>query len=580
METPTLFSLLALLSSGLCVPPALAFPPHPPHGQQTLVRHETSHERNQRVETVTVSCYPDLMEITVKADMFEIGAPVSPDELRLGVVYGEACGPLASSPDEYKIVVGLSDCGTKHWMTESNLVYTNLLIYTPAASVDGLIRMEEAVIPIECQYDRKYSLSSSPLQPKWIPFTATRATVETLDFSLRIMTSDWLHERGSNIFYLGEPIYMQASVGVANHMDLRVFMSSCVATLYLDRMSTPRYDFVENDGCLVDSQLEGAHSQFLPRTQDDKLRLVIDAFRFHQEEQGHLYITCQLTATPVIADSPQPMLQTKACTYVNDRQAHPLPLLGVVWRSADGNDYFCGTCGGQNEVGYSKPRSHGTFGSLSHAVNSAASTGLTGQVYKEEHVGPILVLPTKKHGFIPKEELPPVLSKMQNPTFYGSQWRSGVASKMGMQPKTDLDKGLVPENLLPSLEHGAHKDLTKDKNNVTSRQGNVNEGMFVVLPSIFFFCCYNDLQMFLFIAEEDDEEASGEEEAVTSFYTTVDVAQKSPTQPSAVSDPPTPQADLRPEENKHTTVAPQRNVTVIPQQNEDQKPKEEKQPKK
>ncbi|CAL8305560.1 unnamed protein product [Merluccius merluccius] len=406
MKTPTLFSLLALLSSGLCVPPALAFPP--PHGQQTLVQqHETSHERNQRVKTVSVSCYPDLMEITVKADMFEIGAPVSPDELRLGVVYGEACGPLASSPDHYKIVVGLSDCGTKHWMTERNLVYTNLLIYTPAASVDGLIRMEEAVIPIECHYDRKYSLSSSPLQPKWIPFTATRATVETLDFSLRIMTSDWLYERGSNIFYLGEPIYMEASVRVANHMDLRVFMSSCVATLYLDRMSTPRYDFVANDGCLVDSQLEGAHSQFLPRTQDDKLRLVIDAFRFHQEEQGH------------------------------------------------------------------------------------------------------------KHGFIPKEELPPVLSKMQNPTFYGSQWRSGVASKMGMQPKT----------------------------------------------------------------EEDDEEASGEEEAVTGFYTTADVAQKAPTQPSVVSDPPTPQADVRPED-KHTTVAPQRNVTVIPQQNEDQKPPEEKQPKK
>ena len=43
--------------------------------------------------------------------------------------------------------------------------------------------------------------------------------------------------------------------------------------------------------CLMDSQLQGAHSQFLPRTQDNKLRLVIDAFRFHQEEQGE--VRCQ-----------------------------------------------------------------------------------------------------------------------------------------------------------------------------------------------------------------------------------------------------------------------------------------------
>lgn len=39
-------------------------------------------------------------------------------------------------------------------MTETSLVYTNLLIYTPTPAEDGLIRMEEAVIPIECHYER------------------------------------------------------------------------------------------------------------------------------------------------------------------------------------------------------------------------------------------------------------------------------------------------------------------------------------------------------------------------------------------------------------------------------------------
>lgn len=39
-------------------------------------------------------------------------------------------------------------------MTEGCLVYTNLLIYAPVASPHGVIRMEEAVIPIECHYER------------------------------------------------------------------------------------------------------------------------------------------------------------------------------------------------------------------------------------------------------------------------------------------------------------------------------------------------------------------------------------------------------------------------------------------
>lgn len=39
-------------------------------------------------------------------------------------------------------------------MDDDSLVYTNLLVYTPEPSPDGLIRMEEAVIPIECHYKR------------------------------------------------------------------------------------------------------------------------------------------------------------------------------------------------------------------------------------------------------------------------------------------------------------------------------------------------------------------------------------------------------------------------------------------
>lgn len=39
-------------------------------------------------------------------------------------------------------------------MTDDSLVFTNLLIYSPVASSAGVVRMDEAVIPIECHYER------------------------------------------------------------------------------------------------------------------------------------------------------------------------------------------------------------------------------------------------------------------------------------------------------------------------------------------------------------------------------------------------------------------------------------------
>jgi len=57
---------------------------------------------------------------------------------------------------------------------------------------------------------------------------------------------DWLYPRSSNVFTLGEPIGIEASVRVGHHTGLRVFVNRCVATLRPDASSEPRYVFVEN----------------------------------------------------------------------------------------------------------------------------------------------------------------------------------------------------------------------------------------------------------------------------------------------------------------------------------------------
>uniref|UniRef100_A0A8L0DJT0 Zona pellucida sperm-binding protein 3 n=1 Tax=Oncorhynchus mykiss TaxID=8022 RepID=A0A8L0DJT0_ONCMY len=297
--------------------------------------------RPVRVETVAVTCHSDYMEIVVKADLFKLGNLIDVDDLRLGVEQyqdQEPCRATASAAgDEYRIFAALSDCGTKYMLNEDSLIYANLLRYTPRTTPDGVIRMAGAVIPIECHYERKYSLDSSSLQPTWIPFTATVSAEDTLQFSLKFMTSDWLYERGSGVYFLGDPINIEASVRVAHHTRLRVFVSSCVATLDPDSNSVPRYEdapicilILSPSRCLTDSQLPGSRSGFMRRTQDNKLGFHIDAFRFYQEDRAELYITCHLMAVPVM-DHAEP--SNKACSFIDGR-----------WRSADENDLLCGPC--------------------------------------------------------------------------------------------------------------------------------------------------------------------------------------------------------------------------------------------
>ncbi|XP_061892231.1 zona pellucida sperm-binding protein 3-like [Entelurus aequoreus] len=397
-------------------------------------------DQRRPLNTVSVTCHPDSLEILIRADLFGVGAPVDSFELRLGVDHDQdICRATPSAVDQYRILVRLLDCGTKYWMNEESLVYTNLLIYTPAPSPDGLIRMDEAVIPIECHYKRRYSLSSSSLSPTWVPFRSTQAAVESLDFNLRIMSNDWQSERSSNVYFLGESMFMEASVRVGHHMGLRVFLSSCVATLQPDIHSVPRYVFIEH-GCLLDSKLPGSKSHFVVRTQDDKLQLVIDAFKFHNEDRGELYITCHLNAVPV-TDAEVP---NKACTFVNGR-----------WRSADGNDYLCGYC--QSDVGQTlnKPAKFGPrgFSKMDASQPQWRSSRLPANVWEDEaRVGPMLVLPAKqKSWMVPEEEQSPILQKFGRPQ-YGSQWKSGLSYRQ------DLEKGLLPSLVTSNQD----EELTSD----------------------------------------------------------------------------------------------------------------------
>ncbi|XP_030630671.1 zona pellucida sperm-binding protein 3b [Chanos chanos] len=304
--------------------------------QQNSAKLATGPTRRPHPKTVLVTCNERAIEVVVKADLFETGILVEPEDLWLGASSGHegksqyVCGAVSTGESEYTVYAELNDCGTQLYLTEDAVVYANQLVYSPNPSPDGVILLEGVVIPIECHYRRRYALDSVAVVPTWIPFASTVTANDILEFHLKIMSDDWTHERGSNIFFLGDAIHLEASVTVARHGPLRLFVDSCVATPTPDPNGDVKYSFIEHYGCLADSVLTGSDSRFLPRVQDDKLQIALDAFHFYQGTGNLIYIVCHLKAVPAnqVVDS-----QNRACASVDK-----------MWRSVDGNDQVCRSC--------------------------------------------------------------------------------------------------------------------------------------------------------------------------------------------------------------------------------------------
>ncbi|XP_048835334.1 uncharacterized protein LOC125710092 isoform X47 [Brienomyrus brachyistius] len=280
-------------------------------------------------DSVRVVCGEDSVMVDVLQDLLAIGQLINASDITLG-----GCAPTGQDASgTVRLQSVLQACGSTLMMTADALVYSFALIYTPRG-INGLpiVRTNGAVVGIECHYLRKQNVSSNALVPTWIPYYATMAAEAQLSFSLRLMDDAWQNERASNVYFLGSVLNIEASVLVGNSQPLRVFVDSCVATLVPDVTSVPSYAFVQNSGCLTDAKVTGSRSQFLPRKQDDKLQLQLDAFRFSQDGRSSLYITCSLRAT--VASVPVDS-QHKACSF---------PLAANRWMSVDGNDQVCGCC--------------------------------------------------------------------------------------------------------------------------------------------------------------------------------------------------------------------------------------------
>uniref|UniRef100_A0A671KG95 Zona pellucida sperm-binding protein 3 n=1 Tax=Sinocyclocheilus anshuiensis TaxID=1608454 RepID=A0A671KG95_9TELE len=252
---------------------------------------------SSRAAPVQVLCTEQSMILLISADLHSNGRRVTSEELSLGWST-ESCKAFQYSDTEYVIKADLHQCGSELLIEGDHLVYSNQLIYTPMQNSFGIVRTSSISIPIECHYKRIHFVSSTDVKPSWEPFTSTKSAVELIPFFFPdlliffylfifyFFLDDWRTKRSSYVYHLGEVMNIQASFLMAGHSPLRLVMENCVVTLEPNAASVPRYMFIQNHGCLIDSKVPDSSARFMPRKQNHVLQMQMDAFRFHEDQRN------------------------------------------------------------------------------------------------------------------------------------------------------------------------------------------------------------------------------------------------------------------------------------------------------
>ncbi|XP_053735527.1 zona pellucida sperm-binding protein 3-like [Synchiropus splendidus] len=309
---------------------------NPPTTQQSKVPVKTLQPSLPApANSTAVLCGEGTVTVEVKQNFFGNNQLIQPGDLTLG-----GCGVREASDQVLRFQSELQDCGSTAVMTDDALIYSFTLSYSPSPITGSFIfRTNSAQMLVQCHYQRRHFVSSDSIAPTWLPATSWLSSGQQLHFSLHLMTEDWQFQRPSNIYFLSDSMHVEASLLQGNHVPLRIYVDSCVATNSHDPNSQPRHVFISNHGCFSDTSQAGSKSYFLPRRREDKLQFQLRAFQFHQDHRTTLNITCHLKATTVAAPVDS---QHKACSFLSEANR---------WVASGGDNKVCSccesSCGGQ-----------------------------------------------------------------------------------------------------------------------------------------------------------------------------------------------------------------------------------------
>ncbi|XP_031147923.1 zona pellucida sperm-binding protein 3-like [Sander lucioperca] len=278
--------------------------------------------------SVAAHCEEGGVTIEVKQNFLGNGQLIHPSDLTLG-----GCAARTTTLHVVQFQTELQGCGSTMALTEEALIYYFSLTYSPTPIGNTFIlKTNPAEVVIECHYLRRHDVSSGAVRPTWKPSAFDMLAEQQLRFSLRLMTEDWQSQRPSSVYFLSDVMHIEAALLQGHHVPLRVYVDSCVATEFPDPNSQPRYPFINNHGCFSDAKLAGAKSYFMQRSQEDKLHLQLEAFKFPHNHGNSLYITCHLKATKVSVPIDS---QHKACSFLTEANR---------WVASGGDNKVCDCC--------------------------------------------------------------------------------------------------------------------------------------------------------------------------------------------------------------------------------------------
>ncbi|XP_043116204.1 zona pellucida glycoprotein 3d tandem duplicate 1 [Puntigrus tetrazona] len=244
-------------------------------------------------------------KVSVRVNKSLLGFRSSPPSFRLGTC------PVSRSDEIFLYFhYDLSDCDSSLTMMKGQIIYSNMLHYTPAEPPGTVIRAVPLTLNIQCLYNRFHYSYKMGFLPVVREHVLHKIFERRAKFSLDVCNERWERLEGNGSFVLGEPMYFEASAAYLSENE-RIFVDSCYVTASTDPKSVPQHHVIYNYGCMGDSRRQGSLSRFLQR-HSNIIRFSVDAFLFPQVTGTHFYLHCTVSV-----HSASTSATAKSCTYNN-----------------------------------------------------------------------------------------------------------------------------------------------------------------------------------------------------------------------------------------------------------------------
>ncbi|XP_070684599.1 zona pellucida sperm-binding protein 3 [Pempheris klunzingeri] len=270
-------------------------------------------------------CHFDRMYVRIKKEVFNSRDAYK--YLKLG-----NC-PVNQGTTTYYYLLYLlrTDCGFRTENTPDFVLITNTLRYEPTGVV---LREMPFQIPLRCELPRFFHSYKVGFHPKLQGGTIFKALQPKSSFTLSPQDASGNEITGTRTYTLGEEMFFEAKQpGGALSSSQRIYINKCFMTASQDPKSSPKYTFIDNQGCMIDGKVT-PKSKFLAGTSKLVLKFKVVAVIFKDlvsaSSAQQFYMHCEI-AVGTLAPTPT----SKACNYRPDTNA---------WEELYGDNLVCRCC--------------------------------------------------------------------------------------------------------------------------------------------------------------------------------------------------------------------------------------------